>query len=184
MKKTVIAATAAALIAGSAIAYAANPGPAGGPPGGPPAAGQDAGRDAGPRWKPTQEDRAALLDARIAALKAGLKLTPDQDKLWPAVEAALRDTAKDAVARRAERADRPRSAEPDPIARLRFQADMMTKRAADLTKIADAAGPLYQTLDDGQKHRLQILLRKEFRAMGPHGGPHGPQGGPPGPRRG
>src|SRR5579872_5200250 len=40
------------------------------------------------------EDRAAMLDARIAAVHAGLKLTPDQDKLWPPVEAAVRDFAK------------------------------------------------------------------------------------------
>ena len=40
------------------------------------------------------EDRAALLDARIAAVHAGLKLTPDQEKLWPPVEGAVRDFAK------------------------------------------------------------------------------------------
>ena len=34
------------------------------------------------------EDRAAFADARIAAVHAGLKLTPDQEKLWPPVEAA------------------------------------------------------------------------------------------------
>ena len=40
------------------------------------------------------EDRAAFADARIAAVHAGLKLTPDQEKLWPPVEAAVRDLAK------------------------------------------------------------------------------------------
>ena len=40
------------------------------------------------------EDRAAFADARIAAVKAGLKLTPDQDKLWPPLESAVRDFAK------------------------------------------------------------------------------------------
>jgi hypothetical protein len=40
------------------------------------------------------EDRTALADARIAAIHAGLKLTPDQEKLWPPVETALRDFAK------------------------------------------------------------------------------------------
>src|ERR1700684_4693542 len=40
------------------------------------------------------EDRAAFADARIAAVHAGLKLTPDQEKLWPPVEAAARDFAK------------------------------------------------------------------------------------------
>src|SRR6201984_1684064 len=40
------------------------------------------------------EDRAALVDARIAAIHAGLKLTPDQEKLWPPIESAVRDFAK------------------------------------------------------------------------------------------
>src|SRR5438477_642966 len=40
------------------------------------------------------EDRAAFTDARIAAVHAGLKLNPDQEKLWPPVEAAVRDFAK------------------------------------------------------------------------------------------
>lgn len=183
MKKAIIAATTAALLAGSVATYAANPGPgpAGGPAGGPPAAGEQA-QDQG-RWKPSPADRAALTDARIAALKTGLKLTPDQEKLWPAVEDALRATAADVSARRAEmqkaRAD---NARPDPIERLRLQADMMTSRAGDLKKIADAAEPLYKTLDDGQKHRLQILLREDL-PKGPfmH---HGPGQGPGGPRRG
>src|SRR5580692_6021465 len=39
-------------------------------------------------------DHAALLDAKLAGLKAGLKLTSDQDKLWPPFETAVRDAAK------------------------------------------------------------------------------------------
>jgi hypothetical protein len=35
------------------------------------------------------EDRAALLDARAAALKAGLRLTPDHDPKWAPLEQAL-----------------------------------------------------------------------------------------------
>src|SRR5260370_7164424 len=40
------------------------------------------------------EDRAAYADARIAAVHAGLKLTADQEKLWPPVEAAVKEFAK------------------------------------------------------------------------------------------
>src|SRR5262245_49924452 len=43
---------------------------------------------------PSLEDLGAFTDARIAALKAGLRLTPDQDKNWPAFEQAYRDLAK------------------------------------------------------------------------------------------
>ena len=39
-------------------------------------------------------DHQALLDAKLAGLKAGLKLTPDQEKLWEPFEAAVRDAAK------------------------------------------------------------------------------------------
>ena len=40
------------------------------------------------------EDRAAMADAKIAAVHAGLKLTADQEKLWPPVESAVRDLVK------------------------------------------------------------------------------------------
>src|ERR1700761_145121 len=40
------------------------------------------------------EDRAAMADARIAAVHAGLKLSADQEKLWPPVESAVRDLVK------------------------------------------------------------------------------------------
>ena len=33
----------------------------------------------------------ALVDARVAAMQAGLKLTPDQQRYWPAVEQAIRE---------------------------------------------------------------------------------------------
>ena len=46
------------------------------------------GRGMMDRFSP--EDREPFADARIAALRAGLKLTPDQEKLWPAVEDAIR----------------------------------------------------------------------------------------------
>ena len=42
----------------------------------------------------TPQDRAAFLDARIAALKAGLELSAEQEKNWPPLESAMRDLAK------------------------------------------------------------------------------------------
>jgi len=53
----------------------------------------------------------------------------------------------------------------DPVARLRERADTMATTAAAMKKIADAADPLYKTLDDGQKRRLAILTH-----MGRFGG--------------
>jgi hypothetical protein len=115
------------------------------------------------------EDRAAFVDARIAAVHAGLKLNADQEKLWPPVEAAARDFAKLRIDRANARmnagpgaADKPE----DPVARLRERADDMGATSVALKKIADAADPLYKTLDEGQKRRLAALTRHR----GPFGG--------------
>ncbi len=123
------------------------------------------------------EDRAAFTDARIAAVKAGLKFNADQEKLWPPVEAAVRDFAKLRIdranarmdARRDDSRDAPR---PDPVTRLRDRADTMATTAAAMKRIADAADPLYKTLDDGQKRRLGILTRMEDRFGGDRGWRH------------
>jgi hypothetical protein len=131
---------------------------------------QSAPRPAGPRWQPSPEDTAAFADARIAAFKAGLKLTAEQDRHWPAVEAAVRELAAQRADRVKERADRRAerraarasgntSPRPDAIERLRRGADAMSTRAAALKRLADAAEPLYRSLDDGQKRRFGILLR-------------------------
>ena len=43
--------------------------------------------------RPSAADVSAFADARIAALKAGLELTPDQAKNWPPFEQAIRASA-------------------------------------------------------------------------------------------
>ena len=109
------------------------------------------------------EDRAAFVDARIAAVHAGLKLNADQEKLWPPVEAAVRDFAKlqnrsrQCADEGAESDASGQQTPDDPIARLRERADNMAASSAALKKIADAADPLYKTLDEGQKRRLTLL---------------------------
>ena len=111
-----------------------------------------------------------MADAKIAAVHAGLKLTADQEKLWPPVESAVRDLVKiridRAKARQAAAANDSDQAKPDPVARLRNRADRMAVTAAALKKIADAADPLYKTLDEGQKRRLKILTHMEHRFGG------------------
>ncbi|CAN5264089.1 hypothetical protein BH10PSE10_BH10PSE10_03300 [soil metagenome] len=167
MKKVILAGVAAVAILGSSAVYAQH------------------------RYhqhhRMSTEDRAAFLDAKIASVKAGLQLTPEQEKMWPPVETAVRDFAKQRIALANARASEhdARRAEPDqkgsqdrapgdkaaadqnrdPIARLRDRADRMAETAAGLKKIADAADPLYKSLDDGQKRRLTTLTR-----MGGHHG--------------
>jgi len=147
MRKFTIAAVAALAIAGSTAVYAQY---------------QPWLRDHWQHMRMSPEDRAALVDARIAAVHVGLKLTADQEKLWPPVESAVRDFAKLRIDRAQawmkEREDAQDLQKPDdPVARLRERADNMAASAAALKKIADAADPLYKTLDDGQKRRLAVL---------------------------
>ena len=160
MWKTILAGSTALAIAGGTLAYAQQgPGPGA----------------RGPHWRPSAEDRAAFTDARIAALHAGLKLTAEQEKNWPAVETAIRDLAKERADRMATRhearrgSDNAQQPRPDAVARLRQGADAMTARAASLKKLADAAEPLYKSLDDGQKRRFAVLLRMGGRPGGGHG---------------
>jgi hypothetical protein len=165
MKKAILAGVAAFAIAGSTAVYAHQHRP----------------------WSHdhvqlSPQDRTALADARIAAVHAGLTLTPDQQKLWPPVEKAIRDFAKLRIDRAnaqmeskkeskndAKKDDAEKQQAPvDQVARLRSRADRMVETGAALKKIADAADPLYKTLDDGQKRRLMVLTRI---GLPPSGGP-------------
>jgi zinc resistance-associated protein len=161
MWKPILAATVALMIAGPSLGLAQS-GPAA-PDGAGPAA-----RAQGPRMRMTAEDIQALTDARIAGLKAGLRLTPEQEKNWPPVESAIRDLAKERTDR--FNAHRARLEQPgqqrDAIEVLRERADAMGARAASLKKLADAAEPLYRSLDDGQKQRLALLARPALRPYG------------------
>jgi zinc resistance-associated protein len=121
------------------------------------------------------EDRAAFLDARIAALKAGLVLNAEQEKNWAPLESAMRDLAKQRAERFAawrERGDdnQDGDAEVSPIDRLARTSERLSARAADLEKLAAAAKPLYDSLDDGQKRRFAVLFRRPMgRGQGRHG---------------
>lgn len=119
-------------------------------------------------------DRAAFLDARIAALHAGLKLTPDQEKLWPTVETAIRNAGKDAIERLRKFKEEPASE--NLIDRLRRRGENAVARGQNLESIANAAAPLYAALSEEQKHRLPVLMRllrphffhHRFAMMGDH----------------
>lgn len=157
MKKILLATAAIALLAGGPVGFSVS------------AAADDA---------PTHGDhhgmgeRAALLDAWIGGLKAGLKLTPDQEKNWGAFETAVRGVAKDRADRfRARREHEDDAARPSLIDRLRTRSDRLAQRSTELKIIADAAAPLYASLDDGQKRTFGILFHALARA-GRHGGEH------------
>ncbi|MGO4387823.1 Spy/CpxP family protein refolding chaperone [Microvirga sp. 2YAF29] len=99
-----------------------------------------------------------LTDIRVAAIKAALQLTPDQEKLWPAVEDAIRsraDTRYRRIAAIGERMDQSRDI--DPVQLYRQRADILNERAGGLKKLADAWQPLYQSLTPEQKTRLRLV---------------------------
>jgi len=130
-------------------------------------------------------DAAAFTNARIAALKAGLELSPAQEKLWPAFEANLRDIAKARAARLGEWREKREEAreKPDVLAMLRVGGKALAARGAELDKLADAAKPLYDSLDEAQKRRFGVLLHMMRQPFGPRHmgqGPHRGMGMGPG----
>jgi hypothetical protein len=136
------------------------------------------------------EDRAAFFDARIAAIHAGLRLTPDQEKLWPALEGAARDGMKSMMDERQKlRAAGPAT---NPIERMQRRAELLTLRGQSMQKIADAARPFYASLTDEQRNRLPILMHAGHRGgrervgmwMHRHGFGRGGEGGGSGWRQG
>jgi hypothetical protein len=159
MRKPLLVAMAAIAIAGSSVAYAQQ---------------GDIHRDRGARFEHhhhrfSPEDRAAFVDARIAGLKAGLELTPDQAKNWPMFEQALRDMAQlRAQLRAARQAQEQNRTSTTSFERLARRADNMSKISTALKHVADAGTPLYQSLNDAQKERFKILpqmLRPHHRHM-------------------
>ena len=113
-------------------------------------------------------DKAAFLNARIAALKAVLALTPDQVKLWGPFETAIRDTAKQS----AERAQKVRSGpEPNTVFELLDTvADHEMARAQALKKFVAAAQPLVASLTPEQKRRVPAFLGLGESDHGPNSG--------------
>ena len=187
MWKQAAAGAAALVIAGSMIVYAQQR------PGFDGARRFDGPRDM-PRardWRPSAQDLSAFADARIAALHAGLQLNAAQEKNWPAFEQALRELDKMRLERRSAAGDAQAQAQPqqpqqppqlaNPIERLQRRADAMTARGAALKRLADTAAPLYQSLDEAQRHRFAVLARfmrphEPHRMMGRErfgGGPGG-----------
>ena len=170
MLKPVIAATALVALAGSSFVYAQ--GGFGGHFGGPGGFG-DHGPAAQAWHPPSAADINAFADARIAALKAGLELTPDQAKNWPPFEQAARDMVQLRVQRIQAWQSGQQQPPSSPFERLARRADNMAKTSAALKKIADAGAPLYASLNDEQKGRFMKLAQ----ILRPHHGMHGGNGG-------
>src|SRR5205807_5518868 len=149
MWKSMVAGTAALAIAGTSLAYAQ----------------QRGSRDGMMQGRQLNvEDLRAFGEARLAALQAGLTLTPEKEKNWPAFEQAARDLAKARMDRRSAMRNAP--ATNDPVERLRQRATALSDTGAALKKLADATDPLYKSLDENQKRRFAILNRLAGQGRG------------------
>ena len=114
----------------------------------------------GPFQPLTRADLEALTDARVAAIHAGLKLNPEQEKLWPPLELAIRGMANDRAARMERMRSGERPAPPsDLMERLDRRAERVTQRAQRITALQSALKPLWGTFDERQKRLLPILMR-------------------------
>jgi len=114
-------------------------------------------------------DQSTLTDMRVDVVKAALQLTPEQEKLWPPVESAIRSNAEDRRGRIARiqetvgvRSDQSQSRlevlrNRDPIAFLQRRSQALAQRAADLDRLAEAWQPLYNTLSQEQRQRMASL---------------------------
>jgi hypothetical protein len=111
-------------------------------------------------------DLKAFTDARIEIVKFALQLTPAQEKLWPAVEEAVRARANARHARLTTVAARVNEErERNPLEVLRDRADALGQRSTNLRKLVDAWQPLYETLEPRQKLRLRVVTVMVLREM-------------------
>ena len=152
MKREMIGTVAALFIAVAPVAHAQQATPA---PGGTP----DTGRLNPAEFK-------MLTDIRVGVIKAALQLTPEQEKLWPAVEEAIRaraETRQRRLAALGERMGQWRDV--DPVQLYRQRADVLADRAAGLRKLADAWQPLYQSLTPDQKTRLLLVTVRAVQGL-------------------
>ncbi|MEZ5820371.1 MAG: Spy/CpxP family protein refolding chaperone [Bradyrhizobium sp.] len=100
----------------------------------------------------TAEQIVANSDANIERIKRELNLTPDQEKHWSAFNSAMHYLGHNGAERLNLRIARAKRDPPDDIIeQMRNEAQFLNDRAVDQRNVADAAEPLFASLDDRQK---------------------------------
>src|ERR1700679_2731485 len=98
------------------------------------------------------EQIVANSDANIDRIKAELNLTPEQEKNWTGFNSAMHDLGHNGADRLNLRIARAKRDPPDDIIeQMRNEAQFLNDRAQDQRNVADAAEPLFASLDDKQK---------------------------------
>jgi hypothetical protein len=142
MRKTAILLMSAALLTGIGLS------------------GSAVARDRSDRAELTASQMTDRADARTAKMKVDLNLTADQEKNWAGFATAMQDMSK----KQADRQIAARDARVqqhgtfDALDEVRKNADSQIERSNDLKKVADAAQPLYASLNEQQKSRFAESL--------------------------
>lgn len=100
----------------------------------------------------TAEQIVANSDANIERIKKQLNLTPEQEKNWAGFNSAMHYLGHNGADRLNLRVARAKRDPPDDIIeQMRNEAQFLNDRAVDQRNVADAAEPLFASLDDKQK---------------------------------
>jgi hypothetical protein len=106
----------------------------------------------------TADQIVANSDSYIERIKTELNLTPDQEKHWYGFSSAMHYLGHNGAERLNLRVARAKRDPPDDIVeQMRNEAQFLIDRAADQRNVADAAEPLYSSLDDKQK---QVFIQE------------------------
>jgi hypothetical protein len=136
--------------------------------------------------KMSPQARERLDEGKLAMAKTALKLSPEQDKLWSALETEIRAGFKMRAERMAERQkmreERGKQREeskddgkddsaskPDLAERINKMSQRMSERAERAKAFAAAFTPLYASLSDEQKEVMRPLLHDLMGGRGGHG---------------
>jgi hypothetical protein len=96
-----------------------------------------------PAPRQANRPRYMLDDAQIASIKRRLRLTPDQEQMWPAVEAALRNIG----------------VERERQLHARGNAGVIDPDSPEVQDLKSAAIPLLMSFSDEQKDEVRSLAR-------------------------
>jgi gas vesicle protein len=109
----------------------------------------------------TAEQIVANSDANIERIKKELNLTAEQEKHWSAFNSAMHYLGHNGADRLKLRIARAQRDPPDDIIeQMRNEAQFLNDRAVDQRNVADAADPLFSSLDDKQK---QVFINEMVR---------------------
>ena len=109
----------------------------------------------------TAEQIVANSDGNIERIKKELNLTPEQEKNWSGFSSAMHYLGHNGADRLKLRIARAQRDPPDDIIeQMRNEAQFLVDRAQDQRNVADAADPLFVSLDDKQK---QIFIDEMVR---------------------